>query len=111
MQNDIIVSVCTIAYNQKNYIAKCIDGILEQKTNFKIELLINDDASTDGTDEIIRNYSIKYTKYFKMKINTPKAENQIYFTIFQELKENMLLFVKEMITGPIHINCRSRSII
>ena len=59
-KNDILVSVCSITYNQAPYIRQCIDGILMQKTNFKYEVIIHDDCSTDGTTEIIREYAEKY---------------------------------------------------
>jgi len=36
-----------------------------QKTNFKFEVLINDDASTDGTKEIIEEYAQKYPDIIK----------------------------------------------
>ena len=51
-----IVSVFCNAYNQENYIAKCLDGFLMQETSFPFEVLITDDASTDGTANIIREY-------------------------------------------------------
>jgi glycosyltransferase involved in cell wall biosynthesis len=54
--SDIMVSVIMIAFNHENYIARAIEGVLIQKTNFKIELIIHDDASTDKTADIIREY-------------------------------------------------------
>lgn len=51
------VSICCITYNHVNYIGECIEGFLLQKTSFPIEILIFDDASTDGTKEIIENYA------------------------------------------------------
>ncbi len=62
---DILVSVVTLAYNHRGYIRQCIDGILMQKTDFKFELLINDDASTDGTTEIIKEYEKAYPGIIK----------------------------------------------
>ncbi len=56
----IKVSVCVVAYNQENYIAKCLDSILEQQTNFRIEIIVSDDASTDRTPEIIMEYFHKH---------------------------------------------------
>lgn len=58
--NDILVSICSITYNQAPYIRQCLDGFLMQKTNFKFEIIIHDDCSTDGTTEIIREYVEKY---------------------------------------------------
>lgn len=44
-------------YNHEKYIAKAIDSVLMQKTNFEWELLIHDDCSTDGTLSIARRYA------------------------------------------------------
>lgn len=57
---DPMVSICCITYNHVSYISKALDGFLNQKTNFPIEILIHDDASTDGTEEIIKKYTSKY---------------------------------------------------
>lgn len=65
-QNDnIIVSICCITYNHAPYIRQCLDGFIMQKTTFPIEILIHDDASTDGTEEIIREYEVKYPHIIK----------------------------------------------
>ena len=50
------VSVCIITYNQEKYIRECLDGVLMQKVDFPIEVLVHDDASTDGTVEILKEY-------------------------------------------------------
>ncbi|MGY5846891.1 glycosyltransferase family 2 protein [Salegentibacter sp. HM20] len=55
-----LVSISCITYNHKNYIEECLNGFLMQQTNFSFEILIYDDASTDGTTEIIKEYEIKY---------------------------------------------------
>ena len=55
-----LVSICCITYNHARFIRKCLDGFLIQETSFPIEILIHDDASTDGTDGIIREYADKY---------------------------------------------------
>ena len=59
-QNDILVSICSITYNQAPYIRQCLDGFLIQKTSFKYEIIIHDDCSTDGTADIVREYAEKY---------------------------------------------------
>lgn len=51
-----IVSVICITYNHEKYIAQALEGFLMQKTNFTFEILIHDDASTDSTADIIREY-------------------------------------------------------
>lgn len=60
MNNDIMVSICCLVFNHKDYIRQALDSFLMQKTNFKFEVLINDDCSTDGTTDIIREYEAKY---------------------------------------------------
>lgn len=54
------LSICCIAYNHEAYIRQCLDGFLMQKTNFAFEIVVHDDASSDKTQEIIREYKAKY---------------------------------------------------
>ncbi|KMY29626.1 glycosyl transferase family 2 [Lysinibacillus xylanilyticus] len=63
--DNILVSVSCITYNHEKYIADAIDSFLMQKTTFKIEILIHDDASTDNTAKIIREYEKKYPDLIK----------------------------------------------
>ena len=63
--NDILLSINTMTYNHEKYIAQCIEGILMQKTNFAFELLIHDDASTNNTAAIIKEYEKKYPNIIK----------------------------------------------
>lgn len=62
---EIAVSICCLAYNHEKYLRRCLDGFLMQKTNFKFEVLIHDDASTDKTADIIREYEKKYPDIIK----------------------------------------------
>lgn len=57
----IDVSVLLISYNHAKYIEECLNSILRQKTTFQFEILIHDDASTDGTQEIIKRYQKQYS--------------------------------------------------
>lgn len=54
------VSVSMTVYNQENYIAEAIEGVLMQKTSFPIELVIADDCSTDGTQRICEEYAERF---------------------------------------------------
>lgn len=56
MQDNILVSVVCTTYNQSKYIRQCLDSLLMQKTNFAYEIIVHDDASTDGTADIVREY-------------------------------------------------------
>lgn len=51
------VTVISITYNHEKYIGTAIESFLMQKTNFPVKILIHDDASTDGTADIIRKYA------------------------------------------------------
>ena len=60
MSNKCKVSIYCTAYNHENYIRDALDGFLAQKTDFPFEVLVTDDASTDGTTAILREYQEKY---------------------------------------------------
>ncbi len=60
-----LVSICCLSYNHVIYLKKCLEGFLIQKTNFKYEILIHDDCSTDGTIEIIKKFQRKYPEIVK----------------------------------------------
>lgn len=63
--NDPLVSVVCDTYNQAPYIRDTLEGFLRQKTDFPIEIIVHDDASTDGTAEIVREYEMKYPELFR----------------------------------------------
>lgn len=63
--HQIKVSVLCAAYNHEKYIRQCLEGFVSQKTDFNFEVLINDDASTDNTAKIIKEYEEKYPEIIK----------------------------------------------
>ena len=67
------LSICCITYNHANFIRQALDGFVMQKTNFPFEVIIHDDASTDGTADIIREYEQKYPEIIRP---TYQSENQ-----------------------------------
>ena len=71
--NTPVVSVKCITYNHEKYIAQALDGFLMQKTIFPFEVIVHDDASTDKTADIIREYEAKFPKIIKPIYET---ENQ-----------------------------------
>ena len=69
----IMVSVLCLAYNHEKYVRKSLESIVNQKTNFQFEVIVHDDASTDGTADIIREFEKKYPDIVKPVYQT---ENQ-----------------------------------
>lgn len=60
MEEKPLVSVCCVTYNHVNYIRQALDSVLSQETEFPFEVIVHDDASTDGTAEIVKEYAKKY---------------------------------------------------
>ncbi len=56
MNCDPLVTVIMLAYNQEEYIAEAIEGVLSQRCNFTVELIVAEDCSSDGTLDIARHY-------------------------------------------------------
>ena len=64
-QDSIIVTIRCATYNHGAYIRQTLDGFVMQQTNFRFEALVHDDASTDDTAEIIREYANQYPDIIK----------------------------------------------
>lgn len=60
MDSSVLVSIRCLVYNHEPYLRQCLDGFVMQKTNFKFEAIVHDDASTDNSAAIIREYANKY---------------------------------------------------
>ena len=60
-----LVVISCITYNHAPYLAQCLEGFVMQKTNFPFVALVHDDASLDGTAEILREYAEKYPDIIK----------------------------------------------
>ena len=69
--NPLVSVVCT-TYNHEAYIRQCLDGFIMQKTDFPFEIIVHDDASTDSTVSIIKEYEDKYPNLFN---NIYRTEN------------------------------------
>lgn len=55
-----LVSILCITYNHAPYIADALNGFLMQETDFPFEIIVHDDASTDGAQAIIKEYQAQY---------------------------------------------------
>lgn len=63
-KNYKLTVLCT-AFNHEKYIAQALESFVNQKTDFAFQVLVNDDCSTDGTAEIIRDYAARYPDIIK----------------------------------------------
>lgn len=69
----VLVAIKCLTYNHEPYIRDALEGFVMQKTNFRFVAIVHDDASTDGTAKIIREYAEKYPDIIKPIFET---ENQ-----------------------------------
>jgi glycosyltransferase involved in cell wall biosynthesis len=70
-----LVSCRVSTYQHSPYIRQCLDGILMQKTNFPLEIVIGEDESSDGTREICIEYAKKYPDIIRLFLH--KRENNM----------------------------------
>ena len=70
------VSVICTTYNQEAYIGSALEGFVNQKTNFDYEVLVHDDASTDNTASIIREYAERYPDIIRPIYQTENQYSQ-----------------------------------
>lgn len=82
MESEILVSVLCTTYNHEKFIEEALKGILNQKTNFRYEVIVHDDASTDKTQQIIRAYEKKYPGQIRsilQKVNKRKCTLKVLY--------------------------------
>ena len=73
IQQEILVAINCLTYNHEPYIRQCLEGFVTQKTKFRFVAIVHDDASTDNTAKIVREYADKYPDIIKPIFET---ENQ-----------------------------------
>lgn len=66
---NIKVSVCVLTYNQVGYISECLLSLINQVTDFKFEVIVGDDCSTDGTSDVVRSLAAQYPDIVKPLIH------------------------------------------
>jgi glycosyltransferase involved in cell wall biosynthesis len=60
IQSEIFLSIVIPVYNVEKYLTRCLDSILNQKVNFKFEIIVINDCSTDLSYSILMTYNLKY---------------------------------------------------
>jgi len=77
--NNILVAIKCLTYNHEHYIRDCLDGFIMQKTDFRFVVIVHDDASTDKTVNIIKEYEGKYPDIIK-----PIFESENQYSIYHD---------------------------
>ncbi len=60
---NLMISIIIPVYNAEKTLPKCLDSIIDQTIFDMLEVLIIDDGSTDGSAEVIKQYTDKYTSF------------------------------------------------
>lgn len=81
MTDRVTISVCMVAYNVQDWIAEAIESVLMQRTGYRWELIISDNASTDRTPAIMAEYAARYPdriRPFFQKTNVGAIQNYAF---------------------------------
>lgn len=73
MPENPLVSILIITFNQEKFIAQAIESALMQHANFKYEIVIGEDCSTDRTRDIVLEYQEKYSDRIKLLLQGKNA--------------------------------------
>lgn len=96
MSDKIMVSVMCTAYNHEEYIRQALESMVNQKTDFDYEILVNDDVSSDGTADIIREFVAKYPEkvraFFPEKNLYAQNIDVYYHTFFPNARGKYVAF-------------------
>lgn len=75
------MSVCVMTYNHAGFIAQCLESVLAQQTSFPFEVIVGDDASTDGTAEIVSDFERRFPdrlRVIRQATNTGDGSRNYY---------------------------------
>lgn len=75
-EDKLMVSVVVTTYNHEAYIKQALEGILTQEVSFSYEIIVGDDCSTDGTNEIVRGFVKKYPSVMRLVRNEKNIGEQ-----------------------------------
>jgi len=92
MKREPLVSVQILSYNHVEGLSRAINSVLRQKTTFEFEIIVHDDASSDGSQELLENFLNLYPGKFKLIL---RKENYFCRYGFCPIFKNVL----ELCTG------------
>ncbi len=97
MNDEIILTAYCFAYNHEKYIRQTLEGFVNQQTTYKYKVIVHDDASTDRTPEIIKEYADKYPGII---VPVFQHENQ-----YSKKVKMFDAFIKPMLEGKYVASC------
>lgn len=104
------VSVVSVTYNHEAYIREALDGFVAQQTNFPVEIVIADDASTDATPAIIREYADRYPQLFRPILRSENIGVHANFAdTLSAARGDYIALCEGTTSGPIRASSPSRS--
>lgn len=71
-----LLSICCLTYNHARFIRECLDAFLQQETTFPVEIIVHDDASTDGTADIVASYRARHPSLIRAILQTENQRSQ-----------------------------------
>ncbi|NJC26152.1 glycosyltransferase family 2 protein [Neolewinella antarctica] len=72
-----LLSVSMLSYNQREYLSRAIESVLDQVTDFPCEIVIGDDCSDDGSQELLREYQGKYPHLIRLHLHPERFADKI----------------------------------
>lgn len=91
VSSELLVSVLIPTYNHSHYIDRTLETVFEQQTSFNFEVIVRDDASTDGTQEKLMNFQALYPETLRVLYNGSNAGSRHFFTDVLPLARGQLL--------------------
>lgn len=90
MNNPPLVTIRCLVYNHELYLRQCLDGFMMQKTNFSFKVIVHDDASTDRSADIIREYAEKYPDIIEPIFETENQYSKKDGSLQRIMNEHMM---------------------
>ncbi len=92
-----LVTVCLATYNHICYLRQCLDSIFSQKVNFPYEVLIHDNASSDGTQDMIREYAAQYPDRVRTMLQQVNQQSQgikSFYTLMRNARGTYIALIE-----------------
>ena len=92
--NHPLITVCLVTYNHAAFVCQALDSILAQRTTFAFDVLVMDDASTDGTQAILQSYGEKYPDQVRLVLNKKNIGKTNFINQFKRANSPYVAFLE-----------------